>query len=239
MVLTKDQIRQKIWQLLTREKVARFPFPIRGRIPNFQGAEEAAHRLNELSLWQKARVIKCNPDSPQTSVRKKALLEGKKIYMAVPRLREEKCFVELDPKRLKSQDIAFAATIKGAFKLGRQVSLEEMEPIDLIVAGSVAVSRDGARVGKGGGYSDLEYALARTAGLVDESTPIVTTVHSLQITEESWEMLVHDIPLDFIITPDEIFETNHNYPKPEGIYWNILKPEMLENIPVLRKRRET
>ena len=34
--------------------------------------------------------------------------------------------------------------------------------------------------GKGGGYSDLEYALCRQAGLVDEDTLIVTTVHSMQ-----------------------------------------------------------
>jgi 5-formyltetrahydrofolate cyclo-ligase len=30
-----------------------------------------------------------------------------------------------------------------------------MRPIDLVITGSVAVARDGARVGKGGGYCDV------------------------------------------------------------------------------------
>lgn len=68
--------------------------------------------------------------------------------MAVPRLRSEKPFLELDPSRLRER-FREASTIRGAFRLGRPVSPEEMEPIDLIVAGSVAVTREGAKVGKG------------------------------------------------------------------------------------------
>lgn len=231
----KQTVREKIWELLSKEKTARFPFPLQDRIPNFKGAEQAAERLNELQVWRGARVLKCNPDSPQIPVRRKALNEGKKIYMAVPRLREEKCFLELDPDRLQLSDLKAAGTIKGAFKLGRQLALDEMDAIDLIVAGSVAVTRDGARVGKGGGYSDLEYALARQAGLVAETTPILTTVHLLQLTTERWENKIHDIPVDFIVTPEEIIRTGTHHKRPEGIYWEILKPEMRESIPVLEK----
>jgi 5-formyltetrahydrofolate cyclo-ligase len=36
--------------------------------------------------------------------------------------------------------------------------------VDLVVCGSVAVNRDGARVGKGGGFSDPELALLVVAG---------------------------------------------------------------------------
>ena len=54
-----------------------------------------------------------------------------------------------------------AATIGGAARLGEAVGPEALGRIDLVVAGSVAVNRRGARVGKGGGYSDLEFALAR------------------------------------------------------------------------------
>ncbi|MFQ5866229.1 MAG: 5-formyltetrahydrofolate cyclo-ligase [bacterium] len=127
-----------------------------------------------------------------------------------------------------------ASSIKGAFRFGKQVSLDEMDKIDLVVAGSVAVTRDGARVGKGGGYSDLEFALGRESGIISETTPILTTVHPLQITSDSWQMLIHDIPVDFIITPEDIVLTNHKYPKPKGIYWEILKKEMAESIPVVK-----
>ena len=52
-----------------------------------------------------------------------------------------------------------ASSIKGAGQYGRPVTLDKVKKIDLVVCGSVAVNRDGARVGKGGGYSDLEFAL--------------------------------------------------------------------------------
>lgn len=58
-----------------------------------------------------------------------------------------------------------ASSIQGAFVLGRPVALTDMFPIALIVAGAVAVSRDGARRGKGGGYFDLEDALGREVGM--------------------------------------------------------------------------
>lgn len=52
----------------------------------------------------------------------------------------------------------------------------------VIVCGSVAVDRRIARVGNGGGYSDLEFALLVTAGLVDRQTVIATMVHPLPHT---------------------------------------------------------
>jgi 5-formyltetrahydrofolate cyclo-ligase len=101
--MDKIQLKEMIWNLLERRGVARFPPPIRGRIPNFEGAGNAAQRLEELSPWKAARVIKANPDSPQRSVRRLALLHGKTAYMAVPRLRDERCFLELDPAGLKGR----------------------------------------------------------------------------------------------------------------------------------------
>jgi len=62
---TKQEIRQKIWDLLEEKDIARFPRPVYGRIPNFVGAETAAKKLGELKEWKNASVIKANPDSPQ------------------------------------------------------------------------------------------------------------------------------------------------------------------------------
>jgi len=215
------------------EGVARFP-GARGRIPNFKGAEKCAEKVAELDVWKRARVIKANPDSPQRAIRHLALKLGKTIYMAVPRLREEKCFIELDPKKLGGK-VYDASSIKGAFALGQRVSLKKMKPVDLILCGSVAVSRDGLRVGKGGGYSDLEFALALEAGIITQKTPIITTVHPLQIVAQKIQLRPHDIPVDFIVTPESIFECHTSYPRPEGIYWEYLDDKKIEAIPLLKK----
>jgi len=153
----------------------------------------------------------------------------------LPRLRTEKCFIEIDPQRFGKRAV-LAASIAGACKYGRVVTPREMRPVDLIVCGSVAVARDGARVGKGGGYCDLEYGLLREEGKVRESTPILTTVHPLQILAERLAMLPHDLPVDFLVTPSEVIATRPAHPRPRGIYWDLLRPLKINAIPLLRKR---
>jgi 5-formyltetrahydrofolate cyclo-ligase len=222
----KQAVRESIWDLLQRERAARFP-GARGRIPNFVGAEAAAERLASLDGWLGARVLKANPDSPQLPVRRRALAEGKTVYMAVPRLRDDKPFLRL----------AREATIKGASRDATAVGVQEVDPVDLIVCGSVAVNRDGVRVGKGGGYSDLELALLVEAGLVGDPTLIVTTVHPLQILDESLPETEHDFRVDRIVTPDETIAVP-TAPRPPGILWDHLDEDKIASIPVLGALRE-
>jgi len=235
--MEKGHIRRKIWDVMEETGLARFPRPVHGRIPNFEGAARAAERVKELPAWKRAVVVKANPDSPQRPVRRLALEQGKVVYMAVPRLREERCFLELDPKKLKGVEDQ-ASSIKGAFRYGRLVAPEEMRKIDLIVAGSVAVNHEGARLGKAGGYSDLEYAIGREFGIVDENTKTLSTVHPIQVVPYQIEMLGHDFPLDYIITPDGITEAAHCYQKPRGIYWEELDEDKIRAIPLLWRLKE-
>lgn len=232
---TKDEIRESVWQMLQEKKAARFPGAA-GRIPNFVGAEACATRLAETRYWKAARVLKINPDSPQRAIRQKGLADGKIIYMAVPRLRSKKPFIELDPEKLKCSPYA-ASSIKGASQYGRPVTLNQVKRIDLVICGSVAVNRQGARVGKGGGYSDLEFALLTLEIKIDRRTSVVTSVHPLQIIDEEIPMTEHDIPLSAIVTPTEVIEITATFPRPEKIYWNILPREKLDDIPVLKSRQ--
>jgi 5-formyltetrahydrofolate cyclo-ligase len=233
----KEILRKEIWDLLQRKKVARFP-GAEGRIPNFLGAEACARLISRTRSWTKAKTLKVNPDSPQRAIRQKALEEGKTLYMAVPRLNSDKPFIELDPNKLKCS-MYVASSIKGAAEYGRPVNLDEVKKIDLIVCGSVAVNRKGARVGKGGGYSDLEFALLSEEKKIDPNTPIITSVHPLQIVDEPIPMTEHDIPLSAIVTPDEIIEIESHLPRPGGIYWKILPAEKIEAIPVLKGRKRS
>ncbi len=175
----KAALRDEVWSAMTAAHVARFPGAA-GRIPNFTGAEAAAELLRARPEWDRARAIKSNPDSAQLPVRQRALQDGKTVYMAVPRLAEEDPFFLLDPAHL-SDPPRKAASIKGASRSARRIPVADLAEVGLVVSGCVAVGEDGARLGKGGGFADLEYALASAAGLIGPDTLVVTTVHELQV----------------------------------------------------------
>ena len=48
-------------------------------------------------------------------------------------------------------------------------------------------------------------------------------------------MAAHDSPLDWIITTEEILETNTKYPRPKGVDWDSVQPDQFDNIPFLRE----
>ena len=234
----KDQLRAAVWGQLKAQGAA-VGEPV-GHIPRFVGADQAAARLATLPVWQQARVIKSNPDTAQEPVRLQALQDGKVVYMAVPRLTHERCFVALNAADLWQRGIPLdvAATHRGAMRHGRLVALAEMTPIDLVIVGCVAVSRDGGRTGKGAGFADLELGILRQLGLVQADTPIVTTVHPLQIVASAQlPMLTHDWSLTWIVTPDEAIATATQRAQPRGLQWEYLRPEQLKTIPVLRTLR--
>jgi 5-formyltetrahydrofolate cyclo-ligase len=69
----KQKVRDQIWALLEREGAAKPPGRVVGKIPNFLGAEAAADQLAALPAWNKAQVVKANPDKAQRAVRARAL----------------------------------------------------------------------------------------------------------------------------------------------------------------------
>jgi 5-formyltetrahydrofolate cyclo-ligase len=224
----KQAVRERVWALLERERAARFPGAKR-RIPNFAGAPAAATRLASLPSWRAARVVKSNPDAPQLPVRARALDDGKLLYMAVPRLVDERSFVLLDPARLEVPP-GRAASIAGSARAGRRIAVAELQPVDLVVCGSVAVNRQGARVGKGGGFSDLEFALLVEAGLIGPETVVATTVHPLQVLEEALPETEHDFRLDLIVAGEEVIACRRTR-RPQGILWEHLDAAKIAAIP--------
>ena len=236
----KDIVRSAVWSLLEERSVS--IGPVWSRIPNFIGADKAAQRLTELQIWKAAKVVKSDPDPPQSPVRLRALEDGKLVYVPVPELVKDYPFIELDPNKLQRDGIPFeeVAPIEGAMEHGRKVGFQDMKPFDLAVVGCVAVTRNGGRSGKGGGFADLELGIFMEMGLVNADTPIVTTVHSLQVQEDERVIMVaHDTPLDWIITPDEVIETQTTLAQPEGVHWDAIQSDQYENIPFLLSLKST
>lgn len=229
----KQAVRTQVWDALAAADAVH-DTSVHGRIPHFKGAEEAAARLAGLPAWQRAGVVKAVPDKAQLPVRVRALEEGKTVYMAVPKLATPKPFYLLDPAALTLPP-AEAATSRTAATIAPTVEVDALRPLDLIVLGSVAVNRDGARIGKGAGYSDIEFALLTEAGLVTPETIVVTTVHALQVTETPIPTTEHDVSVDLIVTPDETIAcpTPH---RPTGIHWPHLTAEKIAAIPALAAR---
>lgn len=235
----KDRIRADIWAGLAAAGVN--VGPVESRIPNFAGADLAAWRLAQLPAWRRARVVKTNPDPPQIPVRLRALHDGKIVYAPVPELTKGFPFVRLDPTELQAKGIEFetAATAQGFLASGQPVMFEDMETLDLVVVGCVAVTRSGARTGKGGGFADLELGIFRELGKLADGAPVVTTVHSSQVVaDEMLPMLPHDSALDWIATEAELIETHADYPEPAGVYWDAVQPDQFVNIPFLAELRE-
>lgn len=225
---SKDDVRKRIWDLLESRNIADFPRPVHGRIPNFKGSVRATENLAKTEEFRRAKVIKVNPDSPQRHARYLALKEGKVVLVPTPRLRGQ--FHLLDPKEI--DDLGEASTIAGASKYGRLVDLEEIPKIDLVVVGSVAVTLRGDRVGKGEGYSELEWAILREVGKVSDETPVATTVHEVQIVD-CIPVMPYDVPVDVIATDRRIIRTERRE-KPTGLILEYLTKEKVERTPYLK-----
>jgi 5-formyltetrahydrofolate cyclo-ligase len=251
--MDKQSLRERVWDRLEDEGVARFPFPPHGRIPNFAGADDAAERLAATEVWADVDVLKANPDAPQLPVRRRALHEGKTVYMAQPRLRSAEPFMRLDPAEIPTESLDDAATVSSMDDYAEPVGPDAVPVVDLVVSGSVAVTESGARVGKGEGYSDLEFAVLAELDAVgsetrsvsdgrtrsgDHRTVVATTVHEYQfVPADEVETGAHDVPMDLIVTPDRKIETGVVGGRPSGIDWSLLDDERVAEIPVLERLR--
>ena len=163
-----------------------------GKIPDFKGSDIAAQTLAKSKEWKKSKTIFVSPDSAQTPVRYLALKDNKNLIMASPNLEHGE-----------------ASTKEGAlkYKIDDDSKHHHMS-VDLLVEGSVAVDREGHRIGKGKGYGDREIADLLERKLIKTTTPLATTIHPLQLvdfvpTED------HDQKLNMVVTTEEIIRISH------------------------------
>jgi 5-formyltetrahydrofolate cyclo-ligase len=229
----KQRVRERVWDLLDAAH-ATHDSSAHGRIPNFKESQAAADRLAGLPQWAASRVVKAVPDKAQLPVRARALADGKTVFMAVPKLADPCPFYLLDPAELPVPP-AQAASSKVAANVAPKIHVESMKPVDMVVVGSVAVNRAGVRIGKGAGYSDLEFAFLMEAGLITPETVVVTTVHALQVVDEELPATTHDFGVDLIVTQDEVIVCQ-GAKRPAGLIWEDLDADKIASIPALAAR---
>lgn len=198
----KDKVRKKIYDALTYNKLSMGPKPIYGRIPNFKGSVEAAKLLRTTDEWIDSEIIFSSPDSAQKKVREYALKDKKVLIMASPKLKNG--YLLINPVDTRNME-KIASTIDGAFKFGKQI--EKFPRVDMVVEGSVAADLSGNRLGKGGGYGDREIYGLFNQKSIDTQTPIVTTVHEMQIIDRV-PVEDHDEKINIIITPKRVIKLN-------------------------------
>ena len=241
ILAAKAALRREIWSAMSAAKVARFPGAA-GRIPNFTGAEAAAERLRATPEWQGGRHAEGQPGLP-AAAGAPAGAGGRqdRVHGRAPAGQPEPFFA-LDPGHL-SEPPRKAASISGATRSARRVRLADLSAVDLVVMGSVAAGEDGARLGKGGGFADLEFALASMRRPDRAGHLCVTTVHELQVVPAGAIPLTgHDVPVDLIVTPDRIIDCRRRRAargpgSAAGICWDDLTEEKIAAIPLLAAQR--
>ncbi|XP_055002184.1 methenyltetrahydrofolate synthase domain-containing protein isoform X1 [Sorex araneus] len=218
--VSKQAIRQRVWDFMEARDLADFPRPVHGRIPNFKGSHLAAQHLRDLDIFASAQEVKVDPDKPLEGARLLALQSKKTLLVPTPRLRSGLFNRITPPPGATKAVLRTCATSQGVRSYSTPVGLDSRVRVDLLLVGSVAVSEKGWRIGKGEGYADLEYAMMVAMGAVSQETPVLTLVHDCQVLDFPEALLEdHDLTVDFILTPTRLLATGCARPKPRGITW--------------------
>ncbi len=191
-----------------------------------------------MELYRKANTLMITPDNNLTKLRELSLLDGK-TYV-IPTYSIARGFLRLSADTVPQGKEDFASTLDGADRFGKPITLREIAEtkVALMVTGGSIINYDGVRYGKGHGYFDLEWAMFREVGAVNEETPIIAVVHDCQLVNEQIPMTEYDTIVDLIVTPTKEVTVKKKYEKPKGIIWEKIKQSMIELIPPLRELRE-
>lgn len=238
----RDRMRREVWKQL--RKVAypdsRFAWDFGSYIPDHEGSEEVAERILGLAERRELDRFLTTPDNNLNAFRERMIEEERAFVM--PTYGILRGFVRLQPKQVPAGKADFASTLDGMNRFATPVPLDRLAEdhpgFDCLVTGASFITRDGLRMGKGHGYFDLEWAMLREVGLVDESTLVLAAGHEVQVVAPRDELGSiadsHDTIVDYIVTPENLYEVEDPPPKPEGIFWERLSRKRVEKIPPLK-----
>ncbi|MEO7148307.1 MAG: 5-formyltetrahydrofolate cyclo-ligase [Terrimesophilobacter sp.] len=237
-----QQHRERIWQALNRvgKPDSRFHWDFSSFIADFEDNDLATQRLVELEDWKCADRVFITPDNSTERLRREAIRARKTLLVTTYGIRRG--FLQLDPDLVPDEDIKYAATLDGLDAFAKPVSLADLEgtaTLPILITGGSAISRNGIRFGKGHGYFDLEWAILSEIGLTDTTSKIVDIVHDEQFVDDDLEGEVHDVAVDWIVTPTRTISVAVDR-KPGRVIWEMIPGTEHETVPPiieLSKRR--
>ncbi len=231
-------VRHKIWTRLAAvaKPDARFHFDFEAFIPDFEGSAVATDRLFALPFMEKAELVFVAPDNSLVEARRRLIAAGVPIIVSTFNI--QRGFRLIAPGSVPKGQEGFAAWTDGLEHFGVPVTLAEITQLGrftAMITGASAISPEGVRFGKGHVYFDMEWGLFSEIGLVSETTPIATVVHDVQVVDQRIYSSPDDVLIDAILTPTRHIDTHRRSPRPRGLRWKLLEPEVIDTIPPLKE----
>ncbi|MDH6265783.1 5-formyltetrahydrofolate cyclo-ligase [Rhizobium sp. SG_E_25_P2] len=231
-------IRQRIWDRLkdVARPDTRFHLNFAEVIPDYEGSEIATDRITALAAYKQSQFAFITPDNCLVDLRRRMIEEGKPFVMSTYGI--YRGFLYMAPGMVPKGAELYAAWLDGMEHFAKPITLEEITKLgrfDFMATGASAVSMDGVRFGKGHGFFDMEWGMFTDLGLADDATPVVATVHDVQVVEDKLHPSETDILVDMIATPSRMIEVERRGRRPRGIKWNLVEAEQLAVTPPLRE----
>lgn len=172
--------------------------------------------------------------------KEKALLADKSVYLPSTRDSSALCLKVDVPADATEEQKKEALRVQDIQKFRSEIALDSGLKLDMVVIGSVVVSREGYRIGRGNGFADLDIGLLIELGAITPQTVIVTIVHDLQVLDTLPLNLFqkYDTPVDIIVTPTEVIRVAKRLSRPSGVFWELLSDRRLKILPVLQQLKE-
>lgn len=227
------RLRRVVWSRLAEvaKPDARFHFDFTEFIPDFDGSDRCVEAVADLPEYRRAKTLFITPDNSLEGMRQRALADGKRILVWTYALRRG--LLCIDGRQVGAADRQLAATLDGMERFGHLLDYEGLlseRPVDFVVTGAAAVSREGVHFGKGHGYFDLEWGLLSELGLVGQQTPVAVAVHDCQVIDESVPHAPHDASVDVIVTPSAVLRCGA-VAKPAGLVWERVPRHLTVDTP--------
>jgi 5-formyltetrahydrofolate cyclo-ligase len=199
------------------------------------GLGKIAEAVRRLDAYRQCQQIFVSPAPSLTQIRINALLDGKKLLVPSPGLKEG--FYLLLPYVVPFPKLSLAVSLKGMPMHGQLLRHQDLSQfaISLLITEALAVDNQGHRLGDGNGFFDLACAILKQCGALAETPSVWATGIAPQAESlpfDTWDVTMHGL-----IGPQggSFFLPRQDLP---DIDWQLLPKQRIKKITPLWKEWE-